>query len=169
MPDLDALIAANRAALDDFLAAAERAGPNWTTPRAPGKWSAAEVSEHVARALEEGGNVIAGRPSKLPTLPGFVRPLAGWFLRRTVRTGKFPKAKTNAPMNPVTSSPSVPASPAEARARLNAAFSSFERDARERLASGRPVESPAFGVITLEDYVRFTELHTRHHTKQIPS
>lgn len=167
MPDLASLLAANRAAVDDLITTAERAGSHWTTPRAPGKWSPAEVAEHVARSLEEGANVVAGKPSKLPSLPGFVRPLAGWFLRRVVRTGKFPRAKTNRAMNPA-AVPTTPASPADARARLHAALAAFERECRARVATGRPVESPAFGVVSVEDYARFTELHTRHHTKQIP-
>jgi hypothetical protein len=138
-------------------------------PRAPGKWSPAQVTEHVARSLEEGANVVAGRPSKLPTLPSFVRPFAGFMLRRIVRSGKFPKAKTNGAMNPARTSPTIPASAVEAKARLQSALAIFERDCRARAASRMAVESPAFGSVTVEDYARFTELHTRHHTKQIPT
>jgi hypothetical protein len=127
------------------------------------------VAEHVARSLEEGANVVAGRPSKLPTLPSFIRPVAGFMLRRIVRSGKFPKAKTNSAMNPERTSPAIAPSPAEARARLQSALAAFERECRARAASRMPVESPAFGTVAVEDYARFTELHTRHHTKQIPS
>ena len=169
MNDLDALLAANRSAVDDFVAVAERAEARWNTPRAPGKWSPAQLAEHVARSLDEAANVVANRPSKFPTLPSFIRPLAGWMLRRTVRTGKFPKAKTNRAMNPERTSPAVQASPAEARARLRAALASFERECRARAASRQPIESPAFGIVTVEDYARFTELHTRHHARQMPS
>jgi hypothetical protein len=168
MSNLDALLAANRSAVDDLIEAGERSAPNWNTPRAPGKWSPAQITEHVARSLEEGANVIAGRPSKLPTLPGFMRPLARWFFNRVLRKGAFPKAKTNAAMNPERTSPAVPTNPAEARTRLNAALATFERECRARVAAGRPVESPAFGVVTVEDYARFNELHTRHHMMQIP-
>jgi hypothetical protein len=169
MSNLDALLAANRSAVDDLIAVAERAQPNWNTPRAAGKWSPAQVTEHVARSLEEAANVVANRPSKLPTLPTFIRPIAGFMLRRIVRSGKFPKAKTNGAMNPARTSPTIPNSPAEAKARLQSALTVFERECRARVASRQPVESPAFGTVTVEDYARFTELHTRHHTKQIPS
>jgi hypothetical protein len=168
MPDLDALLAANRSAVDELSAVAERAQPHWHTPRAPGKWSPAQITEHVARSLEEGANVVAGRPSKLPTLPSFMRPIAGWMLRRTVRTGKFPKTKTTRGLNPEDTSPTIPTSPAEARARLHSALATFERECRARVASRLPVESPAFGTVAVEDYARFTELHTRHHMRQIP-
>ena len=168
MPDLDTLLAANRSAVEDLIAVTERARPNWNSPRAPGKWSPAQVAENVARSLEAGANVVAGRPSELPTLPSFIRPIAGWMLRRAVRIGKFPTAKTTRGLNPEHTRPTLPASPTEARARRQTALATFERECRARVASGRPVESPAFGVVTVEDYARFTELHTRHHTKQIP-
>jgi len=169
MPNLDALLAANRSAVDELITVAERAQPNWNTPRAPGKWSPAQVAEHVARSLEEGANVVAGRPTRLPTLPSFIRPVAGFMLRRIVRNGKFPKAKTNGAMNPARTSPTIPIDPAEAKARLQSALSAFERECRARAASRQPVQSLAFGTVAVEDYARFIELHTRHHTKQIPS
>ncbi len=169
MADVDPALAANRAAVDEMVKAAERAGSNWTTPPAPGKWSPQQVVEHVARSYEEGGNVIAGRPTKLPTLPFFVRPLARVIFNRAVKTGKFPKAKTNKPMDPSKVPDPGPASPSEARARLEAAMTKFDEAYRARAAQGDAVKSGAFGKVSLQDYARFTELHTRHHTKQIPS
>jgi hypothetical protein len=163
MADVDAVLTANRAAVDELVLAAEGAHSNWTTPRAPGKWSPQQVVEHVALALEEGGNVVSGRPTKLPTLPALIRPLARLMFKRVVRTGKFPKARTNKEMNPSDG----PASPSDARARLQAALAKFDEACRARAAAGEDVPSGAFGKVSVEDYARFTELHTRHHTKQI--
>jgi hypothetical protein len=166
MADINALLAANRAAVDDLITAAERAGGVWTMPRAPGKWSPSQVVEHVARVLEESANVVSGAPSKLPTLPAFLHPLIRiLFFNRVIRKGVFPKAKTNKPLNPV----SGPATPAEARARLDAALVKFDRACRARAASGQPVLSAAFGRVSVEDYARFEELHTRHHRQQMPT
>ena len=169
MADVTSALAANRAAVDEMVEAAQQAASNWTTPREPGKWSPQQVVEHVARAYEEGGNVIAGRATKLPTLPFFVRPIARIVFNRAVKTGNFPKAKTNKPMDPAKVPQAGPASPSEARVRLEAALAKFDEACRERAASGQPVVSGAFGRIAVEDYARFTELHTRHHTKQIPT
>jgi hypothetical protein len=166
MPDLDVALAANRSATDELIATAERAASRWTTPRAPGKWSAAQVAEHVARTFEEGANAVAERPTKLPTVPRFMRPVAGWLFRRILRTGRFPKAKTTRPLNPE-ATPTWSPSPAEAKARLQATQAVFERECRAR--AGGTFDHAAFGVVSVEDYVRFTELHTRHHTRQIPS
>jgi hypothetical protein len=169
MADVNALLEANRDAVAELLRVAERAQPNWTTPRAPGKWSPQQVVEHVAMALEEGGNVVAGRASKLPTLPALVRPLARIFFNRAVRTGKFPRAKTNRDMDPARAPVTGPVDIAEANARLEAALATFGEACRARAASGDRVPSGAFGKIAVEDYMRFTELHTRHHAKQIPT
>lgn len=163
MSDLETLLASNRAAVDELMATAERA--EWNRPRAPGKWSAAQVVEHVARSLEEAANAVANRPTKLPTLPRFVRPIAGWMFRRILRTGKFPRSKTSRALNPM-SSDTTPASPEEGRQRLEAALALFERECRTR--AGRPVDHISFGRLSVEEYVRFVELHTRHHARQIP-
>jgi hypothetical protein len=37
MADVNDVLAANRAAVNDLVAAAERSAATWTTPRAPGK------------------------------------------------------------------------------------------------------------------------------------
>jgi hypothetical protein len=166
MSPLDTLLASNRAATEALLAAASRDASRWNTARAPGKWSPAQITEHVARTFEEGANAIAERPTKLPNVPRILKPVAAWVFRRTLRTGKFPKAKTTRALNPE-ATPSSPASPAEARSRLEAAQAAFERECRAR--AGRTFAHAAFGVVSVEDYVRFTELHTRHHTRQIPS
>jgi len=163
MSDAEPLIAANRAALDDFIAAAEKCEPVWTTPRAPGKWSPAQLAEHVARSLEEGGNVIAERDTKLPTFPSLFRPVGGFFFRWILKRGGFPKAKTNKAMNPLEG----PATLEAARARLAGAMDVFERECRARAAAGGSFTSGAFGRVTVDEYARFLELHTRHHTQQM--
>jgi hypothetical protein len=165
MAGVDAVLAANRAAVDDLIAAAERSGPAWTTPRAPGKWSPSQVVEHVARALEESANVVAGSPSKFPKIPAPLRPLVrGLVFKRVLKNGTFPKAKTNKAFDPE----SGPASPADARPRLDAALTRFAQACRAHGATGERVTSTIFGAVAVEDYARFQELHVRHHCKQMP-
>ena len=168
--DTEALIATNRAAVDELFRIAEAAAAEgrWTTPREPGKWSPQQVVEHVAISLEEAGNVIAGRPTKLPTLPALLRPVGGILFRRILKKGGFPKVKTPPAMDPAKAAPPGPATVGEARARLDTGFAAFERACRDRAAKGDAVRSKAFGKVPLADYMRFNELHTRHHTKQIP-
>ena len=90
MADVNDVLAANRAAVLDLVAAAERSATTWTTPRAPGKWSPSQVVEHVARGLEEAVNVVSGTPS-IPMIPAFLRPLARLIFNRTLKKDAFPK------------------------------------------------------------------------------
>lgn len=118
MTDLYGALEANRAAVNELVTAAERVAERWTTPRAPGKWSPGQVVEHVARALEESANEVAGRRSRFPRFPAMLRPAVRLLVSdRVLRTGT--------------------------------------------------IESGMFGHVSVEDYTRFQELHTRHHVKQM--
>ena len=165
MAGVNDALAANRAAGIELVAAAERSAATWTTPRAPGKWSPSQVVEHVAGGLEEGANVVSGTPS-IPMPPAFLRPLLRvFFFNRILKKGVFPKGfKAHKSMNPT----SGPATPAEARVRLEGALARFDEECRRRVASGQDVVSTGFGSVSVEDFVRFSALHTRHHCKQMP-
>jgi len=164
MADVNDALAGNRAAVLDLVAAAERSAATWTTPRAPGKWSPSQVVEHVARGLEEAGNIVSGAPT-ISMAPAFLRPLARLFFNRILKKDAFPKGfKAHKAMNPI----SGPAAPAEARVRLEGAFARFDQECRRRIASGQHVVSTGFGMVSVEDFVRFNALHTRHHCKQMP-
>jgi len=164
MADLNTALAGSKNAVDELVGAGERAPAAWTAPRAAGKWSPSQIVEHVARTLEESANVADGRPSKFPKVPGVIQPLARRLaFTRVLRKSEFPRGKTNKAMNPV----SGPDTPADGRARLVAAHQKFE-DACRRLASqGGRMRTPIFGPVAVEDYVRFMELHTRHHREQM--
>jgi DinB family protein len=165
MADLHSTLAANRDAVTELVATAEQCGPKWTAPRAPGKWSPSQVVEHVARSIDESANMISGAPSKFPTLPFFLRPVARTLLfNRVLRTGTFPKAKTNKAMDPA----SGPATPSDGRRRLEDALARFDRECRACAQADGTVSSGAFGRVSVADYARFIELHTRHHCRQMP-
>lgn len=165
MADIDAALAASRDAVDQLIATGERAGEAWSAPRAPGKWSPSQIVEHVARSLEESANMAADRPSKFPRLPAVLHPIARTLLfKRVLRTGAFPKAKTSKAMDPA----SGPATPGEGRARLETAHRKFEDACRQIASKGQRMRTTIFGAVPVEDYVRFTELHTRHHGRQMP-
>ena len=166
MADIDTALAASRDAVEQMIRAGEESGAAWTVPRALGKWSPSQVVEHVGRGLEEGANAVDGRPT-FPMPPAIVRPvlrlIAGFVFRRVLRTGTFPNGfKAHKTMNPA----SGPATPAEGRIRLEAAHQRFDEACRRIAADGRPVTT-LFGSVPVQDLVRYSELHTRHHTKQM--
>ena len=108
--------------------------------------------------------MAAGRPSKFPKLPALFHPVVrGLLFRRVLRKEGFPKAKTNKAMNPT----SGPATPAEGRGRLETAHREFDEACRQVASRGEPMRTTVFGAVSVEDYVRFMELHTRHHRKQM--
>jgi len=160
----DSVVDANRAAVNDFLEAATAREDVWTKPRAPGKWSPSQLVEHVARSLEESANEVRGLRSKFPNLPFFLRPVARAFLfNRVLRNGSFPKARTSRPFNPIEGPPSL----ADAQQRLDQALDAFMAACHECASGNQKVRSTVFGLVALDDYARFQECHTRHHTMQL--
>jgi len=164
MADINTTLAASKDAIEQLIMAGERSVSAWTAARTPGKWSPSQIVEHVARSLEESANMAAGRPSKFPSLPAVVHPLVrGLLFKRVLRKGGFPKAKTNKAMNPV----SGPATPAEGRIRLETAHQKFDEACRQIASHGERLRTTVFGAVPVEEYVRFMELHTRHHGRQL--
>jgi hypothetical protein len=162
MADIDSALAASRDAVDQLIRAGEQSGPAWLAPCAPGKWSPSQIVEHVARGLEEGANIAAGRPT-LPMPPTVVRLIGRLLFKRVLRKAAFPKGfKAHKALNPA----SGPATPAEGRIRLETAHQKFDEACRRIAADGRPITS-AFDSVRAQDFVRFSELHTRHHGKQM--
>jgi hypothetical protein len=164
MAEIDTALAASRDAIEQLIIAGERTGAAWAAPRASGKWSPSQIVEHVARSLEESANMAAGRPSKFPMLPAVIHPVVRALLfKRVLGKGGFPRAKTSKAMNPA----SGPATLAEGRARLETAHNRFDEACRQVASKRERMRTTIFGAVPVEDYVRFMELHTRHHGRQM--
>jgi hypothetical protein len=165
MNSIDATLDDNVAAAAEFLETASRCDGVWNVPRTGGGWSPAQVTEHVSLTLEEGAAVVSGRPSKFPTFPALLRPLARiFYYNRALKNGAFPQSKTTTALEPSKAAATL----AEADARLQAAVRTFNQACRDRVANGRPLEHPVFGTVSVESYARFQALHTRHHIAQLP-
>jgi hypothetical protein len=98
MAGADAVIASNRRAVREFVDAARAVPPTqWSIPRAAGKWSPGQVTEHVALAYEQSGRMLDG------TFAGRAKPwhqqlLARWLgLPPLLRRGAFGKGPFRAP------------------------------------------------------------------------
>jgi hypothetical protein len=160
-PNTDA-VGEVREALDETTRIAERCAGTFTSPAAPGKWSPAQVVEHIALSLEAAAVDLSGKPSGLPSLPAPLRFLARKLLfERVLRNGSFPKARTNKAMNLA----SGPETASLAAARLDTAWRTFATACDAH--GGAPATSRVFGTIPLSDYARFQALHTAHHAKQL--
>jgi hypothetical protein len=85
------------------------------------------------------------------------------MFKRVLGKAAFPNGfKAHKAMNPA----SGPATPAEGRIRLETAYQKFDEACRRVAADGRPMTT-GFGSVSVQDVVRFNELHTRHHVKQM--
>jgi hypothetical protein len=104
----------------------------------------------IAESLH--GSVIAGQPSDFPTFPRLLRPvLRGIFFNKVLKGGRFPGgARTNKALDSATG----PATPAEARIRLEDALGTLEQAARSRGAGEQRVNSTSLAA-RLPDYPCF--------------
>jgi DinB family protein len=160
--DLSPLIHAHHQEVDKFLTAAHNVPTSqWSQPRAPGKWSPGQVVEHLALAYETNRGVLHGRAPM--TAPRLIRPLIRTLgLKPVLRRGRFiPGSKSPKIFRPGP----VPAPPSQLLQRLAAAAASFEADAAA--LNSETIDHPFFGRLSLGDFVRLQEIHTRHHRGQL--
>lgn len=164
MSNVNSRLSATRTAVDDLLALSDLNAGRWDRALQPGKWLPSQIVEHLALTFEESAKVVRGQASAFPSLPRIARPLLRSFvLRRVNRTGRLPNGKTPAAFDPATG----PDTPRAGRARLGGALAAFEQACRESAAGAAVVESSIFGRIGVDEYVRFQEVHTRHHAAQL--
>lgn len=164
---LSAALAEHRAALDAYAARAGRVPPeDWERPCTPGKWSPAEITEHLRLALEKLREELEGKPAMRIVLPAWKTfLLRRTILRRILRTRRFPR---NAPA-PREIRPASPGLPRDtALKRLVDEADRFETASRAGTARGRRLTHPYFGTIPLARFHRLLATHARHHGEQIP-
>lgn len=167
MSDLEMAIADNHKAVEEFTATARAIdAARWSAPRAEGKWSTAQIVEHIALTYEYSRAVLNNNPPG-PAAPRLLRPLVRRFVVTPVlKSGSF-KRKAKAPtMFQPSSSPDTPG---DLLSRLETALRAFEEDVRAAQHAGRAtLEHPFFGTMPVTDYLRFQAIHARHHRAQLP-
>jgi uncharacterized damage-inducible protein DinB len=165
MPTLESILPLNRQAVAAILERA-RAIPadKWTVPRAPGKWSPAQVIEHVTKSYE--GHRQMAQGAELPAAAPWLMQWAArtFFLPRMFKLGDFPgKSQLKSP--PFILPSDVPAPASELLPRLEAAASGLEQDLAR--AGDRKVKHPFFGPLTAGEMLNFVVVHTNHHRPQV--
>lgn len=142
-----------------------RPAPDWQ--RAPtGKWTPAQIVEHLALAMESSAATFVARRAKGPMArrrPTLRETLGKLFV---FSLGRFPPG-LKAP-EPSTPAPRVEGNAAEARFRAGvAAWEALERDLLPARRHDLFVRHPRLGDLTLEEWMRFHVVHARHHARQI--
>jgi len=165
MSDVQAVIRRNQVAVAEFLEALNAVpAADWDRPRAPGKWSPAQVADHVAIVYEVGLKLMDGT-ARDPSAPRWLRPLIRLMIRATIlRTGRLPKSTTAKAFQPAARPPSRDV----LSGRIAAASRAFEQLATRYAEAGRTTfDHPAFGRFGVSDYLRFQAYHTKHHEGQL--
>jgi Protein of unknown function (DUF1569) len=162
MTEIEPALLEDRNAVGELAARARAVAPErWSAPRAPGKWSPGQVCDHVARSYEASRDIVCGVPGK--GMPRWLRPIVRvLYLGKVMKTGRFPKG-SKAPERLRPSPEPLPLE--ESLARIEKARADFEAEARKR--AGLSIDHPVFGRIRVADYVRLSQLHTRHHARQL--
>jgi hypothetical protein len=165
-PDWDAIIADHDHAVRLFLdAAAAIPAAAWDTSPAEGKWSAAEIVEHIALSYDGLVSEIRGGAAMKLRLPLWKRVLLRATVMQRLLRGHFPR---NAPAPRETRPQNAPASVELGVHRLEMAFDAFRTlamntDVRRRAR----LTHPYFGGVGMAPAVRFMAVHTRHHHAQL--
>lgn len=165
MTELDQMIDQHREITAAILARA-RAIPadRWTVPRAPGKWSPAQVVEHITKSYEGHRKLTQGVVTGKSGIKEWVART--FFLPRLFKAGDFTQDGLKSPKFIVPND--VPASASELLPRLEAAAAGLETDLRAAAAKGQAkVTHTFFGPLSLADMLHFVVIHTRHHERQI--
>jgi Protein of unknown function (DUF1569) len=165
MGDLETTIADNHAAVAEFIAAARVMSPQqWITPREPGKWTPAQIAEHLAITYEYGRTLAEGKATG--GIPFFLKPIARrMILDSTLKAGRFTrKGRTPKMFEPSATPPAA----SVVLSRLENALAGFERAVQSGLPESRQtLDHPFFGKIATTDYMRLQAIHARHHHAQL--
>lgn len=142
------------------------AGPESAVRRHPEQWSAVEVVEHLQRAYSgtaKGLERCLENGAPLATGQTFTQKVVSFVL---IDLGYFPPGR-QAPKQV------IPAGDAD----LNTVLAAVRRDlgrldaaaakAREKFGRAKVVDHPVLGAFTVDQWLKFHLVHTRHHEKHI--
>ena len=142
------------------------AAAQWTAARAEGKWTAAEIAEHLRIAYDPLLSEVGGGSGMAVRLPWWKQKLVRWKFLPLILRGGFPKgAPAPREIRPTSHS----ATPEEAAHRLTRSAEEFLGRLAEA-ADRRTVRltHPYFGKLTALEALTLLTSHARHHRAQFP-
>lgn len=141
----------------------------WTRPWAPGKWTPAQITEHLSMTYRVFISEVTGGQGMKLKLTSFRRRVLRMFLLPHMLFHRtFPRGAP-APRELRPADAALPAR-AEALERMRALGEQFEREASRARAGGwTHVTHPYFGPIDLTRGMRLAAVHIEHHTRQLAS
>jgi uncharacterized damage-inducible protein DinB len=138
----------------------------WTRERAAGKWTPAQIAEHLRIAYEPLLAEVGGGAGMALRLPWWQRRLVRWRYLGLILRGGFPKsAPAPREIRPTGHS----ASPEEAANRLSENAAQFlDRLGDAALRGPVQLTHPYFGGLSALQILQLLTSHARHHQSQMP-
>ncbi|HEU0015591.1 MAG TPA: DinB family protein [Longimicrobium sp.] len=157
----------HQAALADYLETVEKLPEAaWRTPWAPGKWTPAQITEHLAMVYEAMlREVRDGEPMKTRVSP-FRQRLLRWFLLSHMLYHRTFPLRAPAPREARPRGEGQPHG--EALARLRRSVDALEAEIHRARAAGLShLTHPYFGRVDLVRMMRLGAVHLEHHHRQV--
>jgi hypothetical protein len=163
----DTLRADHTSSVDTFITAAEATpAAAWELPLSDGKWSPAQVAEHLRLTYETAGRELSGEPG--------IRIRTSWWLRLLLRARVLPAILRSGRIGGGALAPRElrPGAGPFARdatlANLRQAAATVEMDLMARVQDGRAgLTHHVFGRLPPARTLRFLTVHNLHHARQL--
>ena len=157
----------HRAALAAFLDTAEQLRDDaWSAPWGPGKWTRAQVAEHLSLTYEAAIREITTGEHVRVRVSGMKLRLLRWVLMPHIL---FHRSLPVRVVSPRETRPPEPTAPrAQVLRRLRDLGERYEAEMERAIGSGGgALTHPYFGAIPPVKAMRFMAIHIEHHTRQI--
>jgi hypothetical protein len=163
----DEAVDEHRAALAALLDVAESfSAQAWDEPWVPGKWTRAQVAEHLALAYEAALREIATGEAMRARVPVWRQKLLRWVLLPHILFHRSFPIRAVSPREIRPAEPTL--SQREQLARLRDLGERFERELdASRRKGGGGISHPYFGRVGPVKGMRFMAVHIEHHTRQL--
>jgi hypothetical protein len=166
-PRWDEAVEEHRAALAAFLDAAERMKEDaWAAPWGPGKWTRAQVAEHLSLTYEAAiREIITGEGLRV-RVTGARQRILRWVLLPHILFHRSLPLRVTAPREARPAEVTAPRATVLRRLRELAVRWELEMERAIR-SGGGGLTHPYFGTIPPVKAMRFMAVHIEHHTRQI--
>jgi len=166
-PRWDEAVEEHRAALAAFLDVAEQLKEDaWGSPWGPGKWTRAQVAEHLALTYEIAIRELTTGEGLRVRVTGVRQRLLRWILMPHILFHRSLPVRVTAPRE--ARPPEVTAPRGAILRRLRELGVRWEMEMERAIgAGGGGLTHPYFGTIPPVKAMRFMAVHIEHHTRQV--
>jgi hypothetical protein len=166
-PRWDDAVDEHRTALAAFLDTAEDLrDDDWAAPWAPGKWTRAQVAEHLALAYEAAIREVVSGETLSVKVPPFRQKILRWLVLPHILFHRTIPGRVRSPREIRPGEVTAPR--AEVLRRLRGLGERFEHEMERGYRGGNArLTHPYFGQIGPVRGMRFMAVHLEHHTRQI--